>query len=86
MSKEKLNEINNLINEKQKGVSYDERESTKFTEMLKETLKENFKARDFKNYTLVNNWGFTFMIDNEKYDCRYWANSYGCYLGYWDVM
>lgn len=82
--KEKLNQ---LIKELEKDVHCEDREKTSFQNKLKETIKNQFpQATNFKDYCLINNFGFTFEINNQKFDCRFWANCYGCYLGYWSII
>ena len=49
-----------------------------------EILEEN-GATDINGYSLINNYGYTFMLDGKKCDARYWANCYGCALDRWDV-
>ncbi len=46
---------------------------------------EKYGATNIKYYSLVNNYGFTFEIDNEKFDVRYWANCYGVAINKWSV-
>ena len=43
-------------------------------------------ATNIEEYSLVNNYGFTFDLDGKKYDARFWANCYGTALNRWEVM
>ena len=44
---------------------------------------EALNCKDIQGYELVNNWGYTFMVGDRKYDLRFWANSYGVALNKW---
>lgn len=78
--------LNDLINDLQKNYYCEERETDEFIIKLKDLIKKEFPQVDFiKDYCLINNFGFIFKIDDIKYDCRFWANSYGSYLGYWSI-
>ena len=50
-----------------------------------EVLKEH-NATDIESYTLVNNWGYTFKINDKKYDARFVENSYGFSPMRWEVF
>ena len=41
---------------------------------------------DVEEYSLINNWGFSFNHNGVFYDLRYWANCYGVALNYFDLM
>lgn len=48
-----------------------------------EILLNNIEGvTDVKPYTLVNNWGCTFVKNGKHYDVRRWINCYGVDLGY----
>lgn len=40
---------------------------------------------NIEGYTLVSNYGYTFLKGGVKYDLRYWENCYGVYGGGWSV-
>lgn len=46
-------------------------------------ILERFGATNIKEYTLISNYGYTFELNGKEMDIRFWANSYGCYLGIW---
>ena len=48
------------------------------------TLKK-YGAKDIKGYCLVSNYGYTFTIDDAKYDIRFWANCYGSSPNKWCI-
>lgn len=57
--------------------------------MMNEQIIKELKAiegvEDVKSYTLVNNYGFTFVKNGKHYDIRRWKNCYGADLG-WQVF
>ena len=38
-----------------------------------------------KDYTLINNYGVTFELNEIPYDARHWINCYGCEVNYYEV-
>lgn len=46
-------------------------------------LLRRFGATEIKQYYLVSNYGYTFNLNGQKYDVRFWANCYGAYVGRW---
>lgn len=46
---------------------------------------KDFGATDFKSYSLINNWGYTFKINGIKFDARFWENMYGFSPMKWGV-
>ena len=42
-------------------------------------------ATDIQDYSLVNNFGYTFALGGKHYDARFWANCYGTALNRWEV-
>ena len=55
----------------------------KYYESNLEMLLDNIEGvTDVKPYSLVNNWGCTFMKNDKHYDVRRWVNCYGVDLGY----
>ena len=47
---------------------------------------EALKCKNIKSYELVNNYGYTFTLDDRKYDVRFWANLYGMSPNEWRAM
>lgn len=46
-------------------------------------LLNNIKGiSEVKPYTLINNWGCTFIKNGEKHDMRRWINCYGVDAGW----
>ena len=45
----------------------------------------NNGAENVAEYSLVENWGFTFEIAGEQYDARFWVNCYGVPFNEWEV-
>ena len=42
-------------------------------------------VEDFKGYTLINNYGYTFKYKGVKYDLRHVLNVYGADVDWWDL-
>lgn len=36
-------------------------------------------------YVLINNDGYIFELEGNKYDCRHWRNVYGVEVNYYDI-
>ena len=55
----------------------------KYYESNLEMLLDNIEGvTEVKPYSLVNNWGCTFVKNGKHYDVRRWVNCYGADLGY----
>jgi hypothetical protein len=53
---------------------------------MKETELVNGLNLDNLNwYTLISNYGFTFTINDNKFDVRHWLNDYGFEVDYWSI-
>ena len=60
------------------------------TKMQEQSQKEmdiikKYGGSNIKTYTLVNNDGYTFELDNCKCDARHWRNCYGAEMNSFDV-
>ena len=42
-------------------------------------------GENIKGYSLISNYGYTFILKGLKCDLRYWANCYGVALNYWRI-
>lgn len=50
-----------------------------------ETLKE-YRATEIESYVLISNWGYTFKINDVKYDARFLENMYSFSPTKWSVF
>lgn len=46
---------------------------------------EGFGATEIESYNLVNNYGYRFTINGNRYDIRFWANCYGVEVNKWFI-
>lgn len=56
--------------------------------MMSDVREEALKGLGFdsvKYYSLINNYGYTFISKGIKYDLRRWLNCYGCDVDYWSL-
>ena len=53
--------------------------------MNQETALKSVGCKDIERYTLINNYGYSFIKDGVKYDLRNWLNCYGEAVDYWEL-
>ncbi len=45
-----------------------------------------YGGKEVEGYCLISNYGYRFLLGGIECDARFWANSYGCYIGRWEVF
>ena len=56
----------------------------KFNE-LKKWLENAMGFKNFKWYSLINNYGYSFDYLDDHFDLRHWLNCYGENVDYWTI-
>lgn len=51
----------------------------------KKMMLEAAGCKEVELYCLVENYGYTFVKGNTKYDLRRWVNCYGEAVDYWEL-
>jgi len=54
-------------------------------EQKEKDIIKKYGGSNIKTYTLVNNDGYTFILDDCKCDARHWRNFYGVKMNSFDV-
>ena len=50
-----------------------------------EKLLREEGATEIEQYSLINNWGYTYVKNDIKYDSRFIANCYGAVCNWWET-
>lgn len=53
--------------------------------MNRELALEVVGCVNVNGYDLIENYGYTFIKDNVKYDLRHWLNCYGEAVDFWEL-
>lgn len=54
------------------------------SDRIKIALEES-GCENINDYSLINNYGFTFKKKGNRYDLRHWLNVYGASVDFWEI-